>query len=80
MRFLCIRGFGFVNTRFIRHIACAKPAADIVSDGGDCLVAKLYTICPHIGNQACCLASYIDTFIQLLRNLHRPAGRKSKLA
>ena len=80
VRFLRIRGFGFVNPRRIRHIARAKSVTDITSDSGNGLIAKLNTICPHIGNQAGCLATYIDAFIEFLRNLHCPAGSKPQLA
>ena len=80
MRFLCICRFGFVKPRLFRHIAGAEAAANIVSDGANCLSAKLHPIGSHIGDQTGCFAADIDALIEFLRNLHCPAGGKPKLA
>ena len=80
MRFLCICRFGFVHPRLVRCIAGAEAAANIVSDGANCLSAKLHPIGSHIGDQTGCFAADIDALIEFLRNLHCPAGREPKLA
>ena len=74
MGFLCIRGFGLIDTWFLRHKLSTDSLANGVSYLADGLKAHLHTICPHIGNQASGLTAQVDTFIKFLCNLHCPAG------
>ena len=78
--FLCVGGSRLVDPRAVRQVAVAETLADLAANRGKGLAAKLYAVCPHIGDETRGLGADIHTFIEFLRNLHRAAGRKAKLA
>ena len=78
---MCLLGIGglcLVNTWFFRDISRAIARTNIITQCGDGLGAKLNPISSHIGDQTGGLTANVDTFIELLGNLHGPASGETK--
>ena len=78
--FLRVLRLVLVHPRAVRQIPVAEILADIVADGEDGILAELYAVGTHIGDQADRLAAEINTLVELLRELHGARRAEAELA
>ena len=68
--FLGVFRLGRIKTWLFGHIFFAECVLNCISCRINCFRCDLNTIGTHIGDKAGCLSAYINSFIELLGNLH----------
>ena len=81
MRFLGILGFGLEVARLVRNVFRAVALGDNLTNLSYRNIRQGHRVSSHIGDQTdVAFARELDTFIELLRNAHRPLRVEAELA
>ena len=80
MRFLRILRFGAVGPRFFRQPLLPVKLHDHLADLSDGLLREIQRIGAHVGDQADCAFTDIDTLVKLLGHPHGLLSAEAKLA